>query len=1030
MPLKKAFCCFLPSLLLLINCADEYVPVDKEDMSPLYVVNTVPANGAVGVERDLAPNNAVVINFSKTLDEKFVNEEFFDFTCNGVKPESKINLSEDKKTVSIRLKQGVILPERAFCRVVVSKLIRDSVGLPFYLSENSISSSLLQTDGGLLTDTSQNTPKDLYKDKRTGEGDYILEFTTIYEPLRIKSVFPEDGAKISPDQFSSFQHIVVSFNKAINAESVNISNFIISGEYYELTLSEDKKDVVIKLAEGLKEGRKYNLTVMPFVSDESGILLGETYSFSFETKLIRAEVISINPADGFVGVNPKLKSIRIEFNKDINPATINENTIVLTNVEKYSVRYDNRVAYIENFLLKEKSDYRVIVTSQIEDMSGFTLEKTYCSNFRTAFDTPYVKTIFPALGAKNVPSNLQSIDIEFSEDMDFRNIDISMFQIRPEVNFSVVVIDSKTVKLNLHETLVSGNSYNVKVKNHFMDLSGIKMEKDFESYFTVSSLPDNNPPSEIVIYSKDILVPQDDKRKGFVIEWRAPASDIINGEMTGKVKSYALAYSETPFDKKDFSKMTELANLPTPSNPGDIQNIILYSLIDKENNEKPIIYNKPYYFMLKATDGTNFVYSNLLSAGILAERVKIHQGTKYSGLSMKYIQNFNKEDVFAIGDTDDSQNGKVIGSVGIFRLANGGLEELFRIYGKSENSLFGYQVESVDINNDSCQDLVVSAPLDGTEREGAIYIYVQSKNGSDCIFTPAEPIRISGGTKDSMFGLSMYKFILNNKEHLIVGAPAYGELNTGAAFIYMNRDNVSEIPQSGDQIILGQVSGSSFGHSVFADDLNQDGCGDIVISSPDALPKSKGSVYVLFSSTSVSGCLIQNTDISNANLRIDGDNDYERLGYNLLTADLNGDLVPELIMSGRDERDNRGLILIRNSSNGNILQIQGETGGNFGFYMKAASDFRKDGCKGGVNTKCRDLFVSDEKLSKLYLLEGREDISGYTFNDLVVFGDKSNPTSFGYSFTVFMEGIYENLLVASPFVRNFDDYISEFYIYK
>ncbi len=1030
MPLKKAFPFILSSLLLLISCADEYVAVGKEDMSPLYVTNTVPENGAAGVARDLAPLGAVVISFSKSLDEKFVNEGFFDFTCNGIRPESKITISEDKKTVSFKLKQGVILPERAFCRVVISKLIRDSAGLPFYLSENSVSASLIDIDGGTVTDTSQDSSQNTYQDKRTGEGDYILEFTTLFEPLKITSVSPEDRAKIPADAFSSFQGILIKFNKSLDEESVNISNFIIPGEPYELMLSEDKKDVTIKLAEGLKEGRTYNLTVMPFVSDESGILLGETYSFSFETELIRPEVTLIDPSDGVMNADYKLKSIRIEFNKDINPASVNENTVVLTNVEKYSVRYENKVAYIEDFLLKENRDYTVIVSSQIEDISGFTLEKTYYSNFRTTFDTPFVKTIFPSLGAKNVPSNLQSIDIEFSEDMDFGNIDAPMFLIRPEIRFSVAVTDSKTVKLMLKEPLLSGNSYNITVKSYLTDLSGIKMDKDFESDFTVSLLPDNNPPSDVVIYSKDITEPKDDRRRGFIIEWKAPASDIVDGKLTGKVKGYTLVYAETPFDKTEFSNMTELANIPTPSNPGDIQNITLYSLIDKENNEKPIIYNKPYYFMLRATDGTNFVYSNLLSAGILAERARVHQGTKYSGLSMKYISNFDKKDVFAIGDTDDSQNGKVVGSVGIYKLADGSLKELFRIYGKSENSLFGYQVESADFDNDGCQDLIVSAPLDGTGREGAIYIYAQSKNGSDCLFTPAEPVRISGGTKDSMFGLSLHKFVMNQKEHLLVGAPAYGDLNTGAAFIYMNRDNISEVPQSGDRIISGKVSGSSFGYSIFTDDLNQDGCVDIIISSPDALTKSRGSVYVLYSSSSVSGCLIQNTDISNASLKIDGVNDYERLGYNLLTNDLNGDSLPELIMSGRDEQNNSGLILIRNGKNGDILQIKGEAGGNFGFYLKGASDFRKDGCKGGTNDKCRDLFVSDEKLSKVYLLEGREDISGYTLSDLIPFTDKSNPASFGYTFTIFTETTYENILIAAPFVRSFGDYISEFYIYR
>ncbi len=1029
---KSRYRLFLSFILItiLFACADEYLVIDKEDMSLLYVINTIPKNNSTNIARDLSPAGAVIINFSKELDEKYVSKDYFNFTCNELEVDSKISLSDDKKTVSIKLKQGTILPEGAFCRVVISKQIQDSYGLPFYLSENSISSPLITSDAGFEDAIDTNMTSE-YKERRTGEGDYILRFVTEYEPLKIISIKPEDKSIIKISEFSSFEGIEVGFNKPLNPDTINISNFIIAGEPIELNLSEDSKIVTIKLLNGLRERKTYNLRILPFVSDNAGILLNDTYIFSFETEYLTPIVVSIDPPNGDQAVNHNLTSIKVEFNKDMNPLTINNYTINLTDVENYTIRYKDKVAYIENLVLKENRDYVLTISSQIEDVSGFLLDKTYYSHFRTSLDHPYVKSVFPDNDAKDVPLSLASIDIEFSEEMNFDNIDNSMFEIDPFIPFSIKIRDNKSIQLLLSETLVSKNTYKITIKDYLMDTSNIRMEKPFSFSFTTTSTPDNNLPSDLVIYSKRITNPEEDRRKGFIIEWKAPGSDVINGKLSGKVKGYSLVYSDKPFDKSNFSGMRELANLPTPANPDEIQSITLYSFIDKENNEEPIIYNKTYYFMLRATDGTNFVYSNLLGTGILIENKKIYQGSKFFGLSLKYIQNFNKEKVFAIGDTDDIENGKVLGSVTIAKLENNSsLKELFKIYGKSENSLFGYQIESADLNNDGCDELIVSAPLDGRDREGAVYIYSQVKNGLDCIFNQQEPIKISGGLRESMFGLSISKLIMNKKEHLVVGAPQYGSLNTGAVFIYFNRDNISEIPDGGDIVITGKISGSSFGYSIKSGDLNSDGCEDLIISAPDNLTKSRGSVYVLYSSSSPSGCLIQNTDINNADMKIDGELDFERLGYNLYTTDLNGDSNPELILSGRDEINNSGFILIRDTANGKTIKIKGEEGGNFGFYIQSASDFRRDGCGNELNNKCRDLFISDERLSKIYLLEGRESISNYDFNDLIVFDNNKSVFSTGYSFAIFTEGAFESLLVSAPFVRNFNDYISEIYIYR
>jgi hypothetical protein len=1045
MPHKKSLMpVILVVIAILISCAEEYSPVDKSDMSPLYVSSTFPENGAKDITRDLSPEGGVVINFSKPVDERYLISDFFDFTCNGVPVENKISISDDKKVVTLKLKRDYMLPEMAFCRVVISKLIKDANGLPLYISPTSesaalidedagvvdvVGSDIVSTDTGILNDTgnTEKTPKD----KRTGEGDYVVEFVTQYTPLKIVSTEPQDGAMISVDDIPDFKGVTITFNKPLNADDVNISNFLVSGEGINLTLSEDRLSVTIGLLSGLKEGKRYDVIVMPFVRDEAGISLMETYTFSFTTDFIKPSVVSIIPKDGTLDVDYKLEAIKIEFNKDMSPATITTSTIRLIGVESYSVRYSERSAYIENFNLKENRDYTVEVSSSIMDLSGFYLDSNYVSHFKTRYDSPYVKTIFPSDKASGVPASLKSIDIEFSEDMDFDNLSHTFFEISPDVSFSLKVIDSRRLSLMLDQNLLSGNTYTVKVKSYLKDLSEISMEKDFISTFTVSTTPDNNEPSEFIIYSRPITDPIEDLRKGFIIEWKAPASDIINGKPIGKVKAYRLVYSETPFDKSEFNTKTELTGLPTPSNPGDIQNIKMYSFIDKDNNEYPIKYNKPYYFMVSATDGTNTVYSNLLKTGILPDNKVVLINSKFSGVSVEYIENFNGYNVVAIGDTDEVSNNQTTGAVSIFRMDGDSFTQVFKIYGNRDGSLFGYRIKAVDINNDGCKDLVVSAPLDGENREGAVYIYPQVKSGDRCTFdSNTQPRRLSNNIKDSMFGFSISTMILQNKENLIVGAPGTGEMQNGAVYIYYNRANLSEIADSGDKQIYGNLSASSFGYAAISTDMNNDGCTDIIVSAPDAGGFSKGRVYVFYLSSTVNGCVIQNTNAANPDLSIDGDADYTRLGYNLLSLDLNGDNRSELVMSARDDTNKRGYIIIRDGSSGSLMKLFGEGGGNFGHFMTYARDYLKNGCINGSNNLCNDLFVSDEYLGRVYLIEGRENISDIKFEDAIPFGSEYNINSFGYSCAIVPYNDFETLFVSAPFAKTGGDFISKFIIYR
>lgn len=1025
----------LIQVTLFVSCAEDFVAVEKAQMSRLYVISTVPSDGSTGVKRDLGPVGAVVINFSKAIDEKYADPNFINFTCNETAVNYKVSLSEDRQVLSLKLRSGTILPERAECRVVISRLIRDTVGLPFYLNPSELEASTypLDGDGGVDDDIvikdSESGTKSGNKDKRSGEGDYVFSFQTEYLPLEITGISPADKEVVAVDAIPLFQGVVIGFNKSLDPDSVNISNFLLIGEAIEPVLSEDAKTVTLRPASGLKEGKDYTVMIMPFVTDTSGISLEETLVYGFRTDFVVPEVTSISIVDGSTEVDYKTDSIKIDFNKDMDPSTINNSTIRLIGVDRYSVRYERRSAFVEDFVLFERWEYSVEISSAIMDISGFYLKSAYSSHFRTSYDAPFVKRIFPQDKASGIPVDLKSIDIEFSEDMNFENIKREFFSISNQKNFEIKVKDNRSLSLLFFEDFLAGNTYTVEVSSLFMDISGINMEKDFISTFKISETPDNNPPSDILIYSKPIRDPPDESRQGFVIEWKAPGGNILNNIPSGKVRGYRLAYSDSPFETSDFDKMRHLLGVPTPLPPGKIQNITLYSLVDMDNNEVPIIYNRPYYFMLSATDGTNIIYSNLLRAGILAETGRVRWGSKFAGYSLKRIEDFNGEDLVLIGDTDEIKDNLVTGALFIEKMENGIMREVMRLYGKTDGSLFGYAIEVLDLNSDGCPDIAVSAPLDGENREGAVYLYFQTRDQNGCRFNNDEPVRFSAGARDSFFGLSMGRIRLNGEDNLLVGAPRDGALSYGAVYIYKNRLDKSQIPPAGDIKISGNQPGTSFGYAVLAADFNGDGCDDTIISAPDAMLKSAGEVYVFYSTTGVEGCRFPSFNVESPSFVMSGEGAFARFGSRLFVSDLDGDEKDEIFISARDETEKKGIVYIRRGEDGGFIKIYGKQDGDFGYSFAEADDYLKDGCKGKAGS-CRDVFISDKLLGRVYLLEGRKGPLDYDLDTLPQFGAEYNATSFGYSLLIDKSGFFENLVVAAPYMSRFGNFVSNLFLYR
>lgn len=158
---------------------------------------------------------------------------------------------------------------------------------------------------------------------------------------------------------------------------------------------------------------------------------------------------------------------------------------------------------------------------------------------------------------------------------------------------------------------------------------------------------------------------------------------------------------------------------------------------------------------------------------------------------------------------------------------------------------------------------------------------------------------------------------------LIVGAPAFFNDSTGqatgAVLIFLNpldrlgRTNLNPIP---DVIITGDEPGSGFGLSVAGvNDVNSDGYGDILVSAPYS-SDGAGAVFLF------NGARIINTEVdaepqaetyrfARSELRPDrllGEN--ARFGMVIRSGDLDGDSVPELLVTAPGTDQCRGTIYL------------------------------------------------------------------------------------------------------------------------
>lgn len=223
-----------------------------------------------------------------------------------------------------------------------------------------------------------------------------------------------------------------------------------------------------------------------------------------------------------------------------------------------------------------------------------------------------------------------------------------------------------------------------------------------------------------------------------------------------------------------------------------------------------------------------------------------------------------------------------------------------------------------DTDGDGYPDLIVSAsPAAGTQGYG--YIYTTNPNLKQLNSTPNTTL--TDGITQTYFGSRIASGDFNGDGYadVIVGAQAYlvGSY-IGKAYLFLSKGQ-SGIPSqnlnaggSADAILDGVTGTGRFGTNIIGADINHDGYGDAVFSSPWV------NELFIFYSQGPNAISSQNTNTANFVFKNIAPNPDDNFGTFANAGDLNGDGFQDLVVSAATYSSNLGRIYIFVSNQGSL----------------------------------------------------------------------------------------------------------------
>ncbi len=309
------------------------------------------------------------------------------------------------------------------------------------------------------------------------------------------------------------------------------------------------------------------------------------------------------------------------------------------------------------------------------------------------------------------------------------------------------------------------------------------------------------------------------------------------------------------------------------------------------------------------------------------------EGDNYDAFASSLVSgDFNGDgfDDLAVGiPYRDVQGKKDAGSVAVYYGSLSGLllkEDLISEQSPSKNAQFGWSIIAADFNQDSLDELIVSAPqknitLNKTYyNAGTVHLYFGSSQG----INPTKQIEINQNSKNMIntvenydqFGWSLSAGDFNHDGHedLAIGVPFESEgTDLFSGVVHIINGSKSGLTQENsiwsqyNRTVSGMgESGDKFGFAIATGDYNGDKIDDLIVGVPgedyfsSGVPNG-GVAHIIFGSNN--GLTDANNQmlIQNASENNDMAEHQDQLGKVIRMADINSDGYDDVILGLPDE---------------------------------------------------------------------------------------------------------------------------------
>jgi hypothetical protein len=241
------------------------------------------------------------------------------------------------------------------------------------------------------------------------------------------------------------------------------------------------------------------------------------------------------------------------------------------------------------------------------------------------------------------------------------------------------------------------------------------------------------------------------------------------------------------------------------------------------------------------------------------------------------------------------------------------------LYSDEEWANMGNSMAVGDLNNDSYEDLIFTAPnawsgpTDDRFQAGEVYILLGKprKNlGNYLNFSFSEDSVIYGESEESNLNeaiLATGDINYDGFDDIVIGAPEAKD-ERGMVYVIFGKSNlkkVYDLSVSGDHDIkiTGSHAVGETGASLAVGDINNDKFDDIIIGTPSGSfgtginqREECGLVHVLFGNTTMLSSIRLKDDFNQYDMKIIGEYIEDRFGQTLESGDFNGDGIDDIVI--------------------------------------------------------------------------------------------------------------------------------------